>query len=96
MKEWLRRLLGTEDIDERLKAIEMQMHQYKGLISGMRLNSGTQNMALGRIIAKLDPNYGIPEDDKARRSASDLLGQQVITKLEGEFKASNKYTGEFE
>lgn len=96
MKAWLQRLLGTYDVDERLKAIEMQMHQYKGLISGIRLNSGAQNMALGRIIAKLDPNYGIPEDDKARRAASDMLGEQVIKKLEGEFKASNKYSGEFE
>lgn len=103
MKAWLRRLLGTYDIDERLKAIEMQMHQYrgllnqnKGLLNQTKNNVGLHDRALGRIIAKLDPNYGLDELDPRRKAESDALGDAVIKKLKAEHAASNKLTEDFE
>lgn len=44
------------------------------------------NRALGRVIAKLDPNYGIPENDPSRVAESDRIGDAVIAKLLGEHK----------
>lgn len=96
MKNWLQRLLGTYDLDERLKAIEMQMHQYKGLLYTTKQNIGLHDRALGRVIAKLDPNYGLDELDPRRKADSDNLGDQIIKKLKAEQAASNKLTGEFE
>lgn len=45
--------------------------------------------AIGKIIAKLDPNYHVDELDKDRKAASDKLGDQVIARLKGEYAASN-------
>lgn len=47
------------------------------------------NRALGRAIAKIDPLYGVPEDDPARKAASDKLSDEIIKRMTGEVKASD-------
>lgn len=96
IKDWIRKLIGAYDTDERLKAIEMQLHQYKGLIADQRHNISVTNLAIGRVVAKLDPLFATPEDDPARVAASKALGEYVIKKIKSEHAASNKLTGEFE
>ena len=49
------------------------------------------NRALGRIIAKVDPQYNRSEFDPERRAESDKLADEVIARLHAEHKASNPY-----
>lgn len=49
---------------------------------------------LGRIIAKLDPDYAKDELDPARRAASDKLSDETIRRLQGEALARDHTTGE--
>lgn len=50
-------------------------------------------LGIGRLIGKLEPLYGIPEDSPERRAASDKLGQDIINRLQAEHKAANHSTG---
>ena len=47
------------------------------------------NLAVARIIAKLDPEYGRSEFDAQRKRESDILGDQIICKLLSEHRLSN-------
>lgn len=47
------------------------------------------NLALARIIAKIDPEYGRSEFDPKRKAESDALGDQIIRKLISEHNLSN-------
>ncbi len=47
------------------------------------------NLAVARIIAKIDPDYVRSEFDLKRRAESDAIGDQVIRKLLSEHRASN-------
>ena len=91
MKKWLQELLGIDLIIAHLH--DMRNNRLSDLRELRELTNKTaiQNAALSRIIAKLDPNYGIAEDDPRRQAESDELGQDVIKKLMGEHIAQDKH-----
>ncbi len=47
------------------------------------------NLAVARIIAKIDPDYIRSEFDPKRRDESDAIGEQAIRKLLSEHRISN-------
>ena len=59
----------------------------------MTTTVGTHNHGLAMIIAKLNPLFHIPEDDPRRKADSDKIGDEVIKKLEAEFKAQRQHQG---
>jgi hypothetical protein len=81
-----------------LDTLEMSVHEYNAQLSDLRraiykltTTNAVNNLAIGRIIAKKEHYFGVPEDDPKRKAASDKLGEQVIKRLEGEFLASRKH-----
>lgn len=52
------------------------------------------SLAMGRLVAKLDPTYNVDEMDPARRKASDAIGESVMNRLRAEAKAQQHMTGE--
>lgn len=65
----------------------------RGEVGAIRTKIDVNNLALCRVIAKIDPNFVIPEDDPVRKAASDAAGQAVIQKLLGEQHYTNRNRG---
>lgn len=91
--KWLRRLLGTDGTYDQIVALNNYISGLRGEIGAVRSQVSITNLAMGRIIAKIDPTYITPEDDPARKAASDALGEEVIRKLKGEDHYSNRTRG---
>jgi hypothetical protein len=49
------------------------------------------NLALGRLIAKIDPNYAKDSHSRETKDESDKIGREVINRLYGEYKASTAW-----
>ena len=87
MKNLIRTWLGLDKI------------QGRQLINAKTLNQIEKNQAahlrqlkilytgIGRIIAKIDPEYSRDELDPKRKAESDKIGEQVMNKLIGEHLA---------
>lgn len=89
----IRTWLGIEQIINNQSAISGQLGQ---LQRGLQQVSGKVDAitpGLGRIIAKLDPLYGRPEIDPARKEESDALGEATIAKLKAEARAREQTGG---
>lgn len=75
-------------VTEQLESIDRLVPRVDSLI----IAYNTLALANARLIAKLDPLYGIPEDDPARKAASDELGKAIIAKLKAEDVARRETT----
>lgn len=88
MKAWLRRYLGHDQLIAHL----MDLDSFIRAQSRKQLElNGIHTAALGRIVARLEPLFAVPEDDPARKKASDELGEKVIEKLKAEQAVLEKY-----
>lgn len=84
-------LAGRERLfDILLMGWKDQSAQLRGLKDDIRTN----NIAIGRIIAKLDPIYNISEYDPVRIEESNRISEEAINRIYAEHAASNKHTGE--
>jgi len=88
LRTWIQEWLGIAGLH---RNVAYQSAFMKGELS--RLTDGLQvhNLALGRIIAKLDPLFGVPEDDPARKAASNKLSNDIIAKLKAEQSVRDYY-----
>jgi hypothetical protein len=59
-------------------------------VSHLEQTCALQQRALARIIGKLDPLYGIPEDDPQRISKDKELADRVIAQLKGEYEVQKQ------
>lgn len=95
---YLQRKLGILDIQEKqymihealLDSREILYNNFRNIYSDVAVH----NRALARIIAKLDPMYGVSEFDPARKAASDEIGERVMERLKAEAEVEAKYRGE--
>lgn len=97
MLNWLRRKLGYEAIMRELSCLDYQTHQLRDQLNDMQVTIERQkinSLALGRIIAKLDPSYGQDYNDPNVRAESDKLGQRAITTLIAEENARRQTLSE--
>lgn len=85
MFHWLRRKLFLDNIAHNtviacneVSALRDELHNEMGKLQH-QINILLPG--LGRIIAKLDPMYGKPEIDPARKTESDRLGEEAIARL---------------
>lgn len=92
--KWLQCLLGTDGTYDQIVSLNNYITGLRGEISAMRTEIKVSNRALGRVIAKIDPIFLVPEDDPVRKAASDAAGDAVIAKLLGEHIMSTRQTGE--
>jgi hypothetical protein len=76
-----RRLIFWEDI------LNKQLSTQEHVIGRILLQVNAITPGLGRVIAKLDTQFGRAEIDPARKAESDKLGEEVIKRLEAEAKA---------
>lgn len=90
---WLRKLLGTEDIYNQTVTLSNYLSGLRGEVDAIRTQVSVTNLAIGRVIAKIDPAFVTPEDDSVRKAASDAAGEAVIKKLLGEDHYSNRTRG---
>lgn len=91
--KWLRRLLGTDGTYDQLVALNNYISGLRGEIGAVRTQVSVTNLAIGRVIAKIDPAFVTPEDDPVRKAASDAAGEAVIRKLLGEHHYTNRSRG---
>lgn len=93
MKQFIRRWLGIEELDNKLTSIMDGQITVNAHVLKAELKMVVHNAALGRILAKLDPMYGVSEHDPVRRAESDRLGRDIIDKLTGETKVQRRNLG---
>ena len=87
IREWL----GIADIESKMDYIIRSQQTSDNIARQIEQAIALHNAALARIIAKLDPLYGIPEDDPRRKAASDEIGNTIIAKLRGEIEARKPF-----
>lgn len=82
--KWLQRLLGIKLLLLRQQQIHERVAKIDNRLGDIEHNTRVSHDGLGRVLAKLDSLYGIPEDDPRRKAASDALGNDIIRKLKDE------------
>lgn len=75
-----------EDLSERLYRMERNLIKIESAIAAIV-------PGLARIIAKVDPMYGTPEDDPERVAASKRLGMETEARLKAEALARRQTGG---
>ena len=74
----------VEFLGSEVRALHTTINRYRDAVE---INSRIH----ARIVAKLDPMYATPEDDPARKAASDRLTDEVIRRIRGEFLQQERY-----
>ncbi len=88
IKERIREWLGINDIRYDLAMLDNALARD---VSGIKNSINTILPGLGRVISKLDTQYGRAEIDSVRKAESDKLTQETIKRLEAEAKAREPY-----
>jgi hypothetical protein len=91
VREWLRKLLGLDNITTALVDLECKMDkiedQLDSILHSLRMLdrlTRVHEQALARIVAKLDPMFGVDELDPKRKAESNRLADGVLNKLYAE------------
>lgn len=90
IRDRIRRWLGIDAIQTEQTETRVAIYDAIDGIRRARTEVAIHNLALGRIIAKIDPMFVTAEDAPARRAESDRLGALAIDRIYGEYKASNQ------
>lgn len=91
MRNWLQEYLGINSILTHLLDIRENRLNDRKLLNKLEREIQIRDRMLGRIIAKLDPNYIGDEADPLRKAESDRLSDEVIKRLYAEHEASNRF-----
>jgi hypothetical protein len=90
----LKKVTGSANTDrwERLNAtLDQQTRITHDLLKEISDRQMLTNLALGRLIAKIDPNYAKDSHSRETKDESDKIGREVINRLYGEYKASTAW-----
>jgi uncharacterized small protein (DUF1192 family) len=91
---WIKNILGITDLERQIAMLETEIEDLTEKVSAALDHYETQGLALGRIIAKLDPNYGRdPISDRDLIAESDAIGNEVIKRLRAEQQAIDNQRG---
>jgi hypothetical protein len=77
--------IANANLNDRLERWEEHYRRFEQLAAQNKVT----NLAVARIIAKLDPQYARDEMDPQRKRESDDLSNEIIRKLIAEHRASN-------
>lgn len=89
-----KRIAELERANANLNRRLQDWEDYRKRIEPLMVQSKITNLAVARIIAKIDPEYCRSEFDSKRRADSDAIGDQVLRKLLSENRTANHHTGE--
>jgi hypothetical protein len=89
MKNLIQRWLGIDLILAHLQDIDKVPKKLDQLSDQL----GAYSLGVGRIIAKIDPKYGLSEFDPDRIAESKALEEQIMARLLGEHKAQQHHKG---
>ena len=94
MWNWIRTKLGLDRIADELHDMESEIKDFRLSRDALKTAISIHNMALGRIITKIDPMYNAPTTPgdpgyAQRKAESDAIANSVISRLISEYKASN-------
>lgn len=78
----IEKLLGLEFFNTKLTRMEIDLVALKTDLRALQLG-------IARILVKVDPDYARDPHSKEAMLESDRIGDEVIRRLKGEFKASN-------
>lgn len=84
IRDFINRWLGQEPDHSATDAILGSLHMLHHKVAMLNADLAAidlHNRALARIIAKLDPLYGVPEDDPLRRKESDAISARAKAQL---------------
>ena len=92
LRDSIRTWLGIYDIQQDISHINYEFNCcIDALVFKIHEETKTTNLILARLVAKLDPLYGKPENDPERKAASDKLSNEVIAKLRAEHAVRDHY-----
>lgn len=77
--------LSSYDLEDARKSVR----QARESVYGLQRDFKPLRMAIGRILAKVDPVYCRDELDPMRKVESDEIAEQALKKIYSEYKASN-------
>ena len=84
MKQWIRKYLGIDDLLNQVHLYQTQTISAETTIRKLDEANRVLLAGLGRVVAKLDPNYGMDDHDPKRKAESDEIGSRAIKKMMGE------------
>lgn len=97
MFTWLRDRLGLYSLSAKIEVwrddITIRQIEIMNTQSRIEKAIAVHNMAVARLIAKLDPMYGKSELDSDRKAASDKIGAEVMQRIIGDFQAMKHLEG---
>lgn len=72
-----------------------QWENFHQRLEQLMVQNKVTNLAVARIVAKIDPQYGRSDFDPERRKESDELSNEIIRKLIVEHRAAQTPEGSF-
>ena len=91
MFKWIRDKLNLDLLYLQQSNIRDELVNLRSQVSVLRTSTNTNNLALGRILAKLEPVLAQSELDPARKADSDKLGNDIIKRLQAEQAVRDHY-----
>lgn len=85
--------IANANLNRRLQDQEDMRREADSCWRDLAKQLSANNIALGRVIAKVDPTFAQDELDPKRKAASDVLGQEVIRKIMNDDHFSNRTRG---
>lgn len=80
------------ELEQANRNLNRRLEQWEEFLAPQLIGA---NRAMGRLIAKLDPEYGRSEFDPQRKRESDELSDQIIRKMIAEHTVSKPPEGSF-
>lgn len=93
IKQRIRNWLGINDLVNNQANMNTKLDQIYSRFNATYGQIIAANRGMGRLLAKLDPQYAQDELDPDRKRKSDDIADQVIRKLIAEHVESNKLSG---
>ena len=90
MKKWIRQYLGIAEVQQDQDLLNLRLRGVLTELAAIKGQAIASNRGMGRLLAKLDPLFGVDELDPERKADSDRIGQDIIRKLIAEHVASNR------
>jgi len=97
MRQWIRKWLGLEAMNQQLYELDRTCDRIERKMDKLYSGVNVNTVALGHILGQIKPILAQAEEidlNPERRKASDELGEQIIEKLKAEDMARRHTAGE--
>ena len=84
IRQRIQDFLGTQDLSVLIRRTGIELADLRTAVAKLEEANRVLLSGLGRVIAKIDPYYGMSEFDPERKAESNKIGDMVIKRLRGE------------